>query len=213
MGTTNFDAVSLSGNFSVTGSLSVTGAVTLASTLAVTGASTLTGALTANGGVTVKAGTGTGTIKPAGILSMQSSQVATAANTNETDAHSYTLPGNTLAVDGQAVEVTIYGTTAANGNNKTVQFYFGGTSIYTTGAVAANAKPFVMTMLIVRGSASTQRIHIGGNFNGAPVTGTTIVTNAAKDLTGDLVIKSTMTNGSSSASDCTIQATVVKLLP
>lgn len=197
-------SITVTGTQTFTGNQAVAGNQSIGGTLAVTGTTTLIGA------VSVTAGAGSGSYVPAGTLSLQSSQVATAANTTETDGHSYTLPANSLNVDGKAVRVKVWGTVAANGNNKTAQLYFGGTSVYTTGAVAANAKPWCLEMLIVRTGAATQRIHISGNFNGAPVTGTVIVTNANKDLTTALVIKSTITNGSSSAGDITVEGTHIE---
>lgn len=230
-GTTHLGNIAAAGNVSVAGTLTVTGtqtftgaatfsggittttiaasgAVTLATTLAVTGASTFTAAATFNGGAVVKAGTGTGTYSPIGALSVSTTQVATGANTTETDGFSSTLPANSLSANGKGVRLRLWGTTGATGNNKTVKLYFGGTAYYTTGAVAANNKDWYLEILIVRTGASTQKIFITGHFNGTLISASTVTT-GNKDLTTDLTIKNTMTNGTAAASDITTEGAVL----
>ena len=51
---------------------------------------------------------------------------------------SYSLPTNTLLNVGDVLEITAYGTQAANANNKTIKLVFGTTELFTTGAVGSN---------------------------------------------------------------------------
>lgn len=162
-------------------------------------AQSVTGAKTLQAG-----GAATATYLASGFLNRQVTQVATGANTTETDGHSYTLPANTLSANGRGVRARAWGTTAANANNKTFQFYFGGTSVFTTGAVAANAKHFFLQMDIIREGAGDQRIFISGHFNGSPIVASTVV-DGVKDETAALVIKDTITNGTASAGDITVE--------
>lgn len=156
------------------------------------------------------AGTGTGTYKPSGRLYSTGTAVNTGANTTETDGATYTVPANSLSANGQTLRFRVYGTTAANANTKTVQLYWGGTSVYTTGAVAANAKPWFLNLTIIRTAAGAQTVVVEGQFNAAAVAA---VTTATKDETGALIVKNTMTNGSATASDCTMSAANLEYLP
>ncbi len=204
--------VSIAGAATLATTLAVAGAVTLSTTLAVTGASTFTGLITANGGISVKAGTGTNTYAPRGAISLQTTQIATAANTTETDGHSVTLTGNSLNGNNKAVRHKIWGTTAANGNNKTAKLYFGGDVVYTTGAVAANNKDWSLEMLVVRTGVGTQKCYVSGHFNATLVSASTIVTNTNDDETADLIIKSTLTNGTAAAADIVLEGSLTEFI-
>lgn len=225
MATTNLDSLSLSGTLTVAGAQTFTGNQSIGGTLSVTGAQTLTGNTTHSGNVSiagtlgvtgvatltagVAAGTGSGTYKPSGRLGATTSQVATGNNTTETDGHTYTLPANSLTANGQAVRAVFTGTTAATANNKTVKIYLGSTALYTTGAVAANNKPWQIEVLIVRVGATSQKILVSGHFNNTQIT-TSISATAAEDLTTALTIKNTMTNGTAAASDATTELSLVE---
>lgn len=156
------------------------------------------------------AGTGTATFYPEGRLYSTGTAVSTGANTTETTGATYTIPANTLSANGQALRFRVYGTTGATANNKTVQIYFGGTSVYTTGAVAANAKPWFLNLTVIRTAAGAQTIVVEGQFNAAAVAA---VTTATKDETTDLIIKNTMTNGTAAATDATTSAANLEYLP
>ena len=84
--------------------------------------------------------------------------------------------------------------------------------MYTTGAMAANAKDFYLEMLIVRTGAGAQTVLISGHFNAAPIVASSRTT-ASKDETTQLTIKSTMTNGTAASADCTVNGFEVMALP
>lgn len=151
------------------------------------------------------------TYYPMGKLYSTGTAVNTAANTTETDGASYTVPANTLGKNGDVLRFQVYGTTGATGNNKTVQIYWGGTSVFSTGAVAANAKPWNLTLTVVRTAAGAQTITVTGTFNASAIT--PVSTTASKDETTALVVKNTMTNGTAAATDCTTSAAIVEYLP
>jgi hypothetical protein len=66
--------------------------------------------------------------------------------------------------------VRAWGRTGANGNNKTVRILLGTTACYTTGAVAANNKDWLIEVEIRRLTPSTQNIiSKGGCFNNTAI--------------------------------------------
>lgn len=157
-------------------------------------------------------GSGTATFNPCGTLNRQVTQVATAANTTETDGHTYTLPANTLSANGKAVRVRAWGQTGATANTKTVKLYLGATVVYTTGAVAANNKDWYLEAVITRTGVGTQTILIIGHFNGALIVASTRAT-ATVDETTALALKTTMQNGNATSADITVNGFEVEALP
>lgn len=138
------------------------------------------------------------------------SSVGTGADTNETDGATYTIPGGTLASNGQAVRFRVVGGTGSNGNNKTVKLYFGSSNFYTAGPSAANNANWYFDANIIRAGAASQQVWITGYWNGAQIAPWLALT--METLSGDLVIKNTMTNGTASASDVSTWAATVEIL-
>lgn len=79
----------------------------------------------------------------------------------------YTLPANSLIVNGKSLRLLIRGTTAANANNKTINLKFGSTTIALLSAVASNAKDFYADVSIYRTGSNTQQIVVDGYANAA----------------------------------------------
>lgn len=83
---------------------------------------------------------------------------------------SKSIPANTLNQAGRGLKVTVWGTTAATANNKTVDIKLGSTTLYTTGAVAANAKTWKLVCYIHRTTgAAVGQTYGDGLFNDAVV--------------------------------------------
>lgn len=144
-----------------------------------------------------------------GLLNAQTAAVATGTGTAEQTLQQYTAPANTLASAGQALRITCWGTTGANGNTKTMKLYFGA-SVVTTPAAATNAKGWNLTMLVMRRTATTQGVNGNGLVDVTPVTPMT--TDGAETLTAGVLIKCTGTDGTSSASDITASGMTVELV-
>lgn len=201
-------------NFRVTGNLTVDGtsnSIGGSAPMSLGNAQAVTGVKTFAGGADVNTfGNGTQTFLPEGMIAATGTAVSTAANTTETDGFTYTLPANSLSANNKAVRLKVWGTTGATANNKTVKLYLGATQIYTTGAVAANAKPWHLELIIIRTGVGTQTVIVNGQFNATPVAA---VTTATADETTALVIKNTMTNGTAAASDCTTSAATLEAQP
>jgi hypothetical protein len=148
---------------------------------------------------------------PAGVpLSLFTSTTAVAnVGTAETDLITYTMPGGTLAANGQKVRITAFCTTAANANLKTIKVYFGATALRNTGAAAFNNDAAEITATIIRTGASSQiamsRIHTTGAFYVGAAS-------PAANLANPVTIKVTGTSNTGS-SDVTNTLLFVELVP
>lgn len=107
----------------------------------------------------------------------------------ETDLCKATLEANGLYKNGQAVKFTALGTTAANGNNKTLRAYFGGTKIFDSGALVLNNDNWVIEGLIVRTASKVQFAYVWAYTASAVVAAQK--TALAIDDTADQVLKVT----------------------
>lgn len=93
-----------------------------------------------------------------GVLTRFLTSVGTINNTSETDLWSYSVLGNTLAVDGATLRVRASGRFAANGNTKTLRLKWGSTVICTHPLIPTpNAVSWVLDATIIRTAANTQR--------------------------------------------------------
>lgn len=132
--------------------------------LVTTGAQTFAGVKTFSAAAvfsaqpTVIIGTGSGSARMAGTLNV-SGTVTGNVGVGEDILATYTVPADTLAANGQALRISAWGTTAANGNNKEGRIRFGGiggTVVADTGVGAFNALAWNMNAIIVRTGAATQ---------------------------------------------------------
>lgn len=134
--------------------------------------------------IDVDAGTGTADAGVGGVLSVNATPVGNVGS-GEDNLMTYSLPANTLSSDGYAVRVKVWGSTAANANNKTIKLYFGSLA-YNAGAVAANGQSWVGEMIIVRTSATAQRRFgtvLFNNGTGNGVTSSTLTETLANAVT------------------------------
>lgn len=131
----------------------------------------------------------------------------------EDDLIKYTLSKNTLHNDSDVLEIVAFGTTAANGNNKTIKLILGSTTLFSTGVVAFNNKPWCIRAEITRTAAATQ-VSIA-TFNGdfSLLTNTATYIAGAEDFTTNLIVKCTGTSGSSTTNDIVQRGLIIKLFP
>jgi len=141
---------------------------------------------------------GTGTMPV--TLDVQFTDVSTGADTNPTNAFSYTLPANVMLVNGRTVHYRVHGSTAANANGKTVSLHIGTTEVYNTGAVAANNQDWDLELTFTDTGSNTQDWTVRGVYGGALVaaSGTTTKTDTTSN-----VIKAQLTNSVANAGDIT----------
>lgn len=154
-------------------------------------------------------GTGTGTFKGSGLQNSQNGSVGTDAVITEKDLYTYTLPANSLAVNGQTIELYAWGTTAANTNTKTVRLYFGGVVVMSNDVTGSpnNVNWYLYAKIARTGSATELSI-------GQGIVGTTNQTATFQALTADttstITVKVTGQNGTANASDIVGRVFLVK---
>lgn len=152
------------------------------------------------------AGAGTASYNPLGAIYVSSTAGNTGADTTEDVLQTFSLPANSLNANNKGVRIRVWGSCAANANNKTMKLYFGA-SVITTPTAGTNAKNWYLEMTVLRTGAATQIA------NGTGIVDTTAVTpyvNAGTDdNTTALTIKCTGTNGTSSANDISCKAMIV----
>jgi hypothetical protein len=78
------------------------------------------------------------------------------AGGTETDLMSFQLDYNTLSNTGSSILIFACGRTAANGNNKTLKLNLGGTTIFTSGALAMNDIDWTLQTEIVANGDTSQ---------------------------------------------------------
>lgn len=101
-----------------------------------------------------------------GMLNAQGGSVGNAADATDDTLFSYLIAANAFANQFPAnqpwglggIRVTAWGTSAANGNNKTVKIFFGAAVAISTGVVTINAKTWLAQATILRTGANTQKI-------------------------------------------------------
>jgi hypothetical protein len=167
--------------------------------------------------IDVDAGTGTAEAGVGGVLYISTTSAQTGANTTETDLQTYSLPANTLSTNTYGVRITAWGTTAANGNDKTLKIYFGATAVVNTGAGSNNAHTWRSVAEVFRTGASAQEAigvalsKAGGAWNGSML-GQTTSSQPAADTTAAITIKVTGLNGTASAGDLVCRGMTVEFL-
>lgn len=121
---------------------------------------------------------------------------ASNVSTTETDLMTYSLPAGALAVNGQKVRVTGWGTYAANGNTKTVRLRFGSTIISTRAGTGNNVAWWIQAIVVRTGDATqvASGIQLEVGNAGQPTS-----TSPAETLSSAVTIK--LTGQSATASD------------
>ena len=128
----------------------------------------------------------------ASVPSSLSTQYADAGNvgTGEDTLHTYTMPGGTLAANGDMVEIIAMFDTATNSNAKTIKLHFGGTTLVSNSTTLVNNQNIYIRALVIRSGAATQ---VGSAVMHSPLV--TILeahnTAPAETLSGNVVIKTT----------------------
>jgi hypothetical protein len=170
-------------------------------------AQTLTGVKTLANATLLTMGTGSDVAKLVGVVNSDTTAVGN-VDGGEDDLITYSLLANSLSGNGKGLQVTFFGTTAANANNKTLKIYFGASQILTTGAVGANDKDWKVTAIILRDGATSQICISEGRFNDTEVE--PAFTDAAEDETGAITIKATGESAGAASNDIVCKAMLLK---
>lgn len=144
-----------------------------------------------------------------GLQSAATAAVATAGGTSEQTLQTLTLPANFFTKAGQTVRLVASGTTAANGNNKTIKVEFG-TIVISSGVIAINAKKWKSVLEVMHTGANTQ------TWNGLYTDTTTgnIVDGGTAAVTESAQISCTVkcTDGTDSAGDITCNNFYIEII-
>lgn len=134
----------------------------------------------------------------AGYVGLWKQAITTVGNVGagEDDLQTVTCEADGFYKNGQATRIRACGRTAANANGKTFKLYFGGTSILTTGSVAANNKPWWVEALVYRTALDTQVAFAWGTFNDVEIAPQR--TALTKDDGASIIVKGT---GEATATD------------
>jgi len=147
-----------------------------------------------------------------GTLSVQTATVGTGADTNETDLITYAVPANTLAKDGQALMVTVWGRFGANANAKTVKIYWGTTTRTIHSGSNQNDNGWMAVFYVTRTSATAQRLFGWGVRHTGNVSSVPATTNSLQDTTTAVTVKVTGTNGTAVANDIQQDGMIVQYI-
>jgi len=115
--------------------------------------------------------------------------VGNAADTTDDTLFSTSLQANELAKNGDEYVLEACGSTAANGNNKTIKVFFGATAVLSSGVITSNAKKWTAYVRVKRSAAGTQIAN--GEFTVDGTATTVNLTTPAEDLTGAVTAKVT----------------------
>ena len=162
----------------------------------------------ASSGVTsVPLGASTGFAVIGGRVCTSTASAPTTGTTAEILA-SCPLPANALSIDGAGVKVKAWGTTAANGNNKTLRIDVGGSTCATLTAATNNGVLTVETTILRTGAATQE---CGGS--GIASSGTVSATRAAptEDTTLSMTVSAKGTTPTASG-DLTLRGMTVELI-
>ena len=107
------------------------------------------------------------------------------------DLITYLLEKNTFQNTGDVIEITAYGTTAANANNKTIKLLLGSTELLTTGALAFNNKDWQIKTTLTRTGSATQKSIAVFSGDTALLTQVSSFVSGTEDFTTALTIKCT----------------------
>lgn len=111
------------------------------------------------------------------------------ADQTEDTLISYSIPANTMGANGvQGFRIKAWGTTAANGDNKTIKLYFG-SALISSGVQTINAKNWFLELNVFRSGTSTQVVVGEGQMDTTSITPT--VTTATETETAAIVAKIT----------------------
>lgn len=136
-------------------------------------------------------GSGSAVFKSGGILDAQASAAGIGNGADATDDTLFTksLLANALVANGDGIRVRMCGVTAANGQNKRVKVFFGGTAVVDSGVITSNAKNWWAEVVIRRTGAGAQIAF--GSFGVDGVADVVTKTTPAEDETGAVTVKGT----------------------
>ena len=157
----------------------------------------------------IAAGQGGSTVNPEGVLSVNITSNGNGADTTEDILMSYSLPAKTLSATKKGLKIRVWGTTAANTDNKTIKLYFG-SAVFTTPTAATNNKNWELDLEVYKSGTNTQVVFGKGIVDLTSVT--PLVTTGTETDTAAIMIKVTGTAGTANANDIVAKGLIVEML-
>lgn len=157
------------------------------------------------------AGSGSETFRADGHISINTTGVATTAIVTEENLLTFSLPANSLSVNGYGVRIRAWGQVAANANGKTLKLYFGNSIVASNNvSLAPNAVAWLLEAEVWRTGAQTQDAIGKGQVGSIPQS--VFFNLPTEDTTGAITIKITGQNGTATAADITAEGLSVAFL-
>ncbi len=198
--------------YTITGTGTIGNGCTL-TTPAISGA-TISGTVTVANGATlttplVTAGTGIGTIIPAGVIHVDTTSTGNGTDQTEDTLTTYSLPANTLVVNGKGLKIRAWGIYATSGDTKQAKLYFG-SEVVATGAVTTSNKGWYLELEVYRTNTGAQVVFGNGLTDTTSIT--PLITTGSETETAGITIKITGQNTSNNVVAVTAKALVVEFL-
>lgn len=131
-------------------------------------------------------------------MSAQDTETFGIAGTGEQTLASFSLPANSLYSNGQALRIRAYFKHAANTNNVTFKLYFGASSI-SSGVLATSGETCELELFVSRRGAGSQLVFAKGQISTGPAILAPAYTAGTDDETTALILKATVTGGTTGA--------------
>lgn len=144
-----------------------------------------------NGILAVEAGSNTTTYARVGGVMKTDTTAVGNVGTGEDDLITYSIPANTLAVNGDNIEFTMCGTMPTTLVNKRVRIKYGATTLLDTGALVNANGDWSVWGIIIRTGATTQKAICEWRSSFAGLTITVDYTTPAETLSGAVTLKAT----------------------
>lgn len=135
------------------------------------------------------AGTSSSNLTASGRLTSDFTAVGN-VGTGEDNLITYAMPANVLSGTGKGVRVLAFGTTAANGNAKTIKVYFGSTLLKSEDVNTGSNAQWFFTFVAFRSASNTQKYMATVFYDGQTISGVSVGTATETD-SGAITIKCT----------------------
>jgi hypothetical protein len=133
-----------------------------------------------------------------GVLYVDTADHTGTATTTEQTLSTYTLPANTLSVNGSYIEIDALITTIAGGGTLTVRVYFGATAIYVSNAATMPSSNARFRAKVYRtGSANQKSIASATVFSNDAITVGSYYAAPTETLSGTVTVRITAQQSSS----------------
>lgn len=156
--------------------------------------------------------TSAGISKVGGVLVSNVTPSNPASTGSLVDVMTITIPASTLVTNGDIIEITAAGITAANANNKAIAFYIAGNVVNNSSLVAANNTSFGYRCTIMRTGSNAQNVFLSSFSTSATLSQSNTVQNLTLTDTNTILI-SGRGNCSTATTDLTYYAMSARYFP